>query len=245
MADLEIGYNVGKAKDLMESVKTQFESLKSTISDGWTDVQSTLHTEWIGQDEISFEAKFAERVNDLYKDAATLATNCCGVVADLVNGWSNFQANNILNDAQAGTATTIEALTFSADEVISAQAEDIDESTDLGLKSSGSAETIQTSVSEYVSSIQTQAQNLFEEIKSNEAFFGDQTTTIDSYISSCGVAIGEVVTAVQDLHTALTELANSQYNKNVENITEAVTNEESNVNKIGDELGAAKWNGGA
>ena len=242
MAELEIGYNVGQAKQLMEDIAQNYKDLANTISGEWDTVVSTLQTEWIGEDEQNFEEKFAARICELYKNAHELAKGSCETIADLAESWQKFQASNNLDGSESGSVTTVEIPDLSYEEgIVEKKAVTFDEGTDRGLKSSGSATNIQQSVEGYVNNIKEAANNMFSEIKSNNAFFGDQSGSIDAFIAAVGEAIGEVIVAVKDLYTALETLAQSNYSDSVSSVTETMGENTTTVQNSVDELGESKW----
>ena len=243
MAELEIGYNISQAKQLMEDIAQNYKDLASSISTEWDSVVSTLQTEWIGEDEQNFEGKFAERLCTLYENAHELAKGSCETIADLAESWNKFQAsNNLDGSASNSSGITIDIPDLSFTNPIVEQNEiTFDEAIDRGLRSSGSAGVIQQTVTDYVNNIKEAANNMFGEIKSNNAFFGEQTASIDSFIVAVGEAIGEVLVAVKDLFTALETLAQSNYTESVSSVTETMGENTTTVQNSVDNLGESKW----
>ena len=244
MAELEIGYNISQAKQLMEDIAQHYKDLQNNITSEWENVVSTLQQEWIGEDEQDFEGKFADRICELYDNAHKLAQGACQTIADLAESWYKFQASNTLDGAGGGNSSSltidIPDLSFT-NPIVELKAVTFDEGTSRGLRSSGSATTIQTTVTDYATNVKEAAQNMFSEIQSSNAFFGDQTSSIDAFVAAGGEAIGEVVAAVKDLYTALETLANSNYTSSVQSVTETMGENKTSVETSVDELGESKW----
>ena len=244
MAELEIGYNISQAKQLMEDIAQHYKDLQNNITSEWDSVVSTLQQEWIGEDEQDFEGKFADRICELYDNAHKLAQGACQTIADLAVSWDKFQASNTLDGASGGNSASltidIPDLSFT-NPIVSKKDRPLSEADDKGLRSSSSATTIQTTVEDYANNLKEAAQNMFSEIQSSNAFFGDQTSSIDAFIAAVGEAIGEVIVAVKDLHTALETLANSNYTSSVQSVTETMGENKTSVESSVDELGESKW----
>ena len=244
MAELEIGYNISQAKQLMEDIAQHYKDLQNNITSEWENVVSTLQQEWIGEDEQDFEVKFADRICELYDNAHKLAQGACQTIADLAESWEKFQYNNTLDGNTGGNSapSTIDIPDLSFENpIVSKKDRPLSESDDKGLRSSGSATTIQTTVADYANNLKEAAQNMFSEIQSSNAFFGDQTSSIDAFVAAVGEAIGEVIAAVKDLHTALETLANSNYTSSVQSVTETMGENKTSVETSVDELGDSKW----
>lgn len=244
MAELEIGYNISQAKRLMEDIAKNYKDLQNNITSEWENVLKTLRQEWVGEDEESFAQEFSKRIKELYTNAHKLAKGACETIANLAVAWQKFQANNTLSGETVGNsaANTIEIPDIPySDDVAPFEIIQFDEGTSKGLKSAGSAGTIQATVSDYANNIKTAAQNMFSEIQSSNAFFGDQTASIDAFVAAVGQSIGEVVVAVKDLYTALETLANSNYTSSVQSVTETMGENKTSVENSTDELGQSKW----
>ena len=175
MAEVTIGFNISEAKSLQAKIEEQFEAVKSTIQGKWTDVQTTLHTEWIGEDEEDFEKKFVARVNELYGQSKSLADGAVSMIKAISDSWKKFQESNVLTASEGNTTVTASDNSTTADvsndessgtkyesiNVIDAQSENLDESTNRGLASAGSGGKIMDSVSKYVENIKSEIEGLF------------------------------------------------------------------------------------
>lgn len=250
-----IGYNIAQAKSLQDQISEGFQSVKEKIASPWADVQNTLHSEWIGEDEISYEKEFVKKVNGLYGSAKWVSDVCCATIQSTVLSWVKFQDNNLIEGAEAGSTSNtvvssnyptleeIEGRSYDELEAIQAEAEQLDESSTRGLTNgTSSAGAIQDSVTRYVTNIQSEVNALFDSIRANNAFFGNQVDQINNFISKCGVAIGEVVTAVKDLHDLLEQLAGSRYSEEDTAVSEKADESSNAVTSTVDSI-ESKWTG--
>ena len=112
---------------------------------------------------------------------------------------------------------------------------------DRGLQSATSGSTIQFSMSQFIGDIRTKTNGLFEEIQTNNAFFGEQTQTIKAYVEKVGYAIGEVTVAVKDMYDELSRLAFSSYTSATENVSTQFNEISGQVESSLDELGQSRW----
>ena len=100
---MHIGYNVTKAKELMENIAKAYENMGIYTKDQWEGVYRTLQSNWVGEDEQDFEAKLADRICTLYVNAYNLAQSSVDTIVGLVNAWYQFQQKNTLSgDASSG-----------------------------------------------------------------------------------------------------------------------------------------------
>ena len=55
-----IGYNVDKINELMTNIAKNYKELGQKMSEGWSGISSTMESEWIGPDEVSYETALAD-----------------------------------------------------------------------------------------------------------------------------------------------------------------------------------------
>ena len=224
---MNIGFNLGSAKEVVDTIKTQYKSLGDTTSSEWELVKKSLRTEWVGTDELSFEEQFIKKLNELYVAAYDVA-NTAGVnVAITAVNWVDFQHNNLLENATSGSnfeagGEALETLRSWADNQsieiekiealieFSAEGVNLDASVNRGLQNESSAKTIQGAVETYVTNVKTNIEGLFKDIDTSKAFFGtSQSSALEAYLNAAGVALGVLQTAVADLHENVAKLAGS------------------------------------
>ena len=242
---IAIGYNVKQAEEVMKKVATAYKNLGIYTKEQWDPVVNVLQENWIGEDEQDFEKKFAERVCTLYSNAYNLAKGSVDTIASLVDAWYEFQANNTISGERAEQRGKVKVDTPSIkaeDSVVKYKAKNISENEDRGLANENSKATIQTAISEFVSQIKQRTTGLFQEIQTNEAFFGEQSNSIKAYIEKCGEAIGEVTVAVKDMNDALDVLANTSYTTASSDIQQEFSNAASSVEASLNDLGSSRWN---
>ena len=227
-----IGYNVSEAENLMRNLIESYDSLGKTIENEWTRVVQVLQNEWIGEDEQDYEIKLVKKVNSLYTNAYNLVQTSCNTIVNMVSTWHEFQQNNTIN-GEKGTdigksEATMPSITKN-EELLKAKEKTFSATDDRGLRQNSSAQTIKTSMDSYISNIDAKTKDLYYKIKSSNAFFGEQTTSIDGYISKLGDAIIQVVTSIKDLYNALDTLASTQYTSTS---TESAVSFTSNLDKV-------------
>lgn len=249
-----IGYNVNKANELMNNIAEAYKNMGIYTRDQWEGVYKTLQSNWVGEDEQDFETKLAQRICDLYINAYNLAQSSIDTIDGLITAWHEFQQKNTLSGgASAGKQGGIFGIgankfgtdkpTISKnDKIVEAHLVALDNSTDRGLQSSDSKTKIQSSIDTFVGQIKSKTNDLFDEIQTNQAFFGEQTTTIKNYITKVGDAIAEVTIAIKDMYTALDQLTGSSYTKATEDVSSQFTEANSKVDQSLNDLGQTRWN---
>ena len=100
-------------------------------------------------------------------------------------------------------------------------------------------------MSTYLSDIKSSLQDLYSGIDSSTAFLGaKQSQAINQTIETIGSSIASVVTAANDIYTAVQTLAGTNYEASEETVSSemssATSNYQSNVEST---LGDMKWNG--
>ncbi len=249
---MHIGYNVSKAKVLMENIKTAYENMGIYTRDQWEGVYKTLQTHWVGEDEQDFETKLADRICTLYVNAYNLAQSSIDTIVGLVQAWHQFQQKNTLSgEASAGKGGflgigankfSIEAPSIKKDDkIVEPHLVQLDNETNRGLKDATSKTTIQAAVDTFVGQVKAQTATLFDEIQTNQAFFGEQTGTIKTYITKVGDAIAEVTIAIKDMYTALDQLVGTSYSTAQSDIQSQFTQAGGNVDKSLNDLGSSRW----
>lgn len=244
---MAIGYNIKKAEEVAENIADKYSALGNSIADEWPSIVDALHTNWVGEDEADFETKFAERVNTLYSNSSELAKSCIRTIGELCNAWIEFQQKNTLevsaanNGSLSADVDTALAKIGTQDKIVNADPPTLDNNTDRGLADVNSANTIKTKVADYVKAIKAKASELFSEVDSNSAFFGDQASSVNNYIEKCGNAIAEVSVAIKDLHNALDILAGTNYSDSVEQVSTQIDKGTSSVEEISTNLGDSRW----
>lgn len=249
-----IGYNVKKANELMQNIANAYKDLGIYTPQQWEDVYKTLQREWVGEDEQDFETELADRICKLYNNAYNLVQGSLDTIKGLVKSWYEFQQKNTLSGNQStgnkggifgigGNGFGLEDISIVPNEkIVSPHLVQLTPESNRGLQSADSKSKIQTSIDAFVKEIKKQTENLFEEIQTNQAFFGEQTNTIKNYIVKVGEAVGEVTVAVKDMYNALDQLVGSNYSSTIENINEGFSKASGNVDTSLNDLGSSRWN---
>lgn len=221
-----IGYNVEKINELLKKIADSYNDIGESIATGWPSVKTTLQTEWVGPDEISFQNEMAKRVQELY-------TNCKDAVDDTItnikkigDSWREFQEGNVLNSGTLGIGGSTISKDSIADMVIptvkeypvsttvkSDETKTFSASTNLGLTNgTQSGSNIQKAVKTYVDDIYTKVKTFYEGLDSSTAFLGgNQSKNIDAYLGKVGAGLGKLTSCMEDLSNALANLASKNY----------------------------------
>ena len=240
---IAVGYNVNKANEVMEDVSKHYSKLGEIIQNGWDGVVNTLQTEWIGVDEQKSEDALATRICTLYVNSKELADSCVKTIAGLTNSWIEFQKQNGFEGNGGQALSPVEAPAIVGnDKIVKKKEKTFSESDDMGLKSEGSAGTIKTSIDGYVNDIKSQVKNLFDSVDVGQAFFGEQTSVIKTYVEKVGTAIGEVVVAIKDMYDEIDKIAGTQYTQvATQDIISSFESANSQVDSSIDSLGSSRW----
>lgn len=239
---LAIGYNVKQTNELMASMAQAYNDLGTYISEQWETVRTTMMSNWVGEDELDYEKRFVERLCQLYTDSYNLISNSVDVIGNLAQAWWDFQKNNSITGEAIATSSTIniEKPTITpAEQIVTFVSRTLADSDDRGLADVGSAATIKGAVDTFVSNLNTKTNTLFN-IEVSSAFFGDQSSTIKTYVEKVGTAIAAVNVAVKDMYDALDILASSQYTTAVTDASTAVSTETTNVETAVSEI-STRW----
>lgn len=251
-----IGFNLQKADEMIEKIVEEYNNMGIYTKEQWLPLKETLRREWVGPDELNFEKKLVERINKLYVESYKLAQKCTDTLAELSKQWIQFQRKNTIDGSTAADFdTTITSLWSKFtnwlggsttlkynDSIIDFVNDlDLDANTNRGLQNSSSKANIQAAVTDFVNAVKNRTKELFSAIETNQAFFGEQSSSIKQYIEATGVAIGEVTTAVKDMNDALETLASSSYTTASSDVTSAYSTAKSTMAATADELGSSRW----
>ena len=240
-----IGYNVAKANELMKNLAEAYNRCGNTIADGWPAVSQTMQQYWVGEDEQSLEDTFCKRMCKMYTNAAQIVRDLNMNLKNLGTEWHEFQKKNVLDGATSPTtfAANFEEVTINENnEIIKYRPASISDATDRGVKD-GALSAIQSAMSEYLTNVKTSLQDIYASIDASTAFLGSQQSVkINEYIEAIGQSLGSVVTAANDIYTALKNLTQTSYTQSEENVSTQFNS--SNVqSEIESQLGDMKWNG--
>lgn len=239
-----IGYNVTQINELMQQLADAYNRCGNTISEGWPAVSQTMQQYWIGEDEQSYEDAFCKRMCQMYTAACNIVRDLNTNLKNLGESWHDFQQQNLLEGASVPStfAATLEDVTIvENDKIIEYRPSSVTDSTDRGVQE-GALSAIQASMSEYLSNIKTSLQDIYAGIDGSSAFLGSQQSqTINSYIETIGSALGSVVTAANDIYTALEQLTQSSYSQSESEVSSQF-NSSSVQSDIEGQLGDMKWN---
>ncbi len=244
-----IGYNVSKANELMNRIAEAYKNMGIYTQQQWEPVYKTLQAHWIGEDEQDYEARLADRICTLYNNAYNLAQSSLDTIEGLAYAWHDFQQKNTLT---GDTAKNSLFSSFKVEKpVISRPKEDdpivkphliyLTDEDNRGLRYATSKREIESAVDNFVAQIKAQTNNLFDEIQTDQAFFGEQASSIKNYITKTGDAIAEVTIAVKDMYNALDQLMTQNYSSSDANIQSSIQEANTQIDQSLNDLGSSRW----
>lgn len=237
-----IGYNAEEVNKLIASLNASYQALGETMATGWDTVSSTLGTEWVGPDELSFETELASRICTLYYSCRDSVSGMIENVRKLGQSWQDFQNSNLI---QGVTATTQVSFDVSAVNLGDYQIETAVKPTQrtftagmqLGVTNGQeSATNINNKVTEYVNAIGTNVKAMYDQTSSATAFLGSsQSDAIDTYLKNMANSFSQIVTQVTDMQQTLTQLV-SNYNAQMEALANTVSGIDTTVSTATDSV---------
>ncbi|MFI3307546.1 MAG: hypothetical protein R3Y21_03160 [Mycoplasmatota bacterium] len=211
-----IGYKPEEVTSLMQLIANSYETVGSSMAEGWSTVSSTMQSNWHGTDEQDFEDKLAKRMNELYVSSTALVTGSLSAIKELADSWVEFQNMNRL---QGGTESSVAAASYDFSvptlkeyDMVNAVKLNVNSFSgeSLGLVSNG-GEAIKTSVETYRQDIEAKITGIYAGIDSSKAFLGTQNQKIDEFIVAVGEAIKVLSTDIDDMYVAIDTLTNTGY----------------------------------
>lgn len=216
MADF-IGYNPTEIETLMETVAGTYNKLGEYMSEGWSQVSTTMQANWKGVDEQDYESKLAKRMNTLYNNTTGLIQATLETIQSLGESWRDYQNQNRLQGGDGDSQVANSTLEFNMPSLQTydmASVVKLNENSfqgeNLGLQSGGGS-TIKSAVDSYTSAIQSNVGSIYTSIDSNKAFLGSQGQKVNDFIVAVGDAIKELATDIEDMYNAIDTLTDSGY----------------------------------
>lgn len=230
-----IGYNSDEINNLISTLNSSYQKLGETMSTGWDTVSSTLGTEWIGPDELSFETELAKRMCALYYSCKESVQGMIENVRKLGQTWQDFQNANLITGVTASTTVSFDVAAvdlgdYAIETVVKPAERAFSSGTRMGVTNGEqSAANINTKVTEYVNAIGDNVKKMYDTTSSATAFLGSsQSDAIDTYLKNMATSFSSIVTQVQDMQTTLTTLVKN-YNTQMESLATQVNGIDTSV----------------
>ena len=172
-----IGYNVNKINEVMQDVNAACVSFSSKVGNSFESVKSSMRREWIGPDQQDFEEELIKRLNKLLENTKALAINTNQNLYNLGVAWADFQDRNTLDGKSTGMGKQLKSALekpgkFNVEPIVFSKIS-FNAGQNLGLANASSISTVQNSLGTFVSDIKRDSKMLFEQIDSQNAFFGE------------------------------------------------------------------------
>ena len=214
-----IGYNVDKINELMTNIAKNYKELGQKMSEGWSGISSTMESEWIGPDEVSYETALADNICKLYLSCKDTAQGMVNNVQELGRSWKQFQEQNIMEGAVSDKLSfepdnvNLENYDFDIAGTVKPGSPNFTPGMNMGLKQQNSGQVIDNKITEYVDAVYTNVKSMYEALDSSQAFLGsEQNSKINDYLHNMGAAIARLTTCHKDIKERLIELTN-KYNE--------------------------------
>ena len=237
------GYNLSKIQEEMDKIKSNYDNLGKNITTEWGNVVRTMQANWVGEDEQNYEATLAKKINTLYEFAAELANHGIQTLFNLGQKWHDSQKSNLLENSVIISSAVfnlqLNKAVYSGD-IISPIQKEISATEDRGLVFESSKDTIKGKLEAFKKTIDSQVKGLIDLSTLDSAFFGSQVSSIKTFVERVNNAMGEVLSAFNDLYTALDTLAGSQYDVMSGYATDEITESSSSLESAVESTGG-RW----
>lgn len=224
-----IGYNADEINNLINSLNASYRKLGETMAAGWDIVSSTLGTEWVGPDELTFEKELANRMCTLYYSCKDSVEGMIGNVRALGQAWQDFQNANLMKDVAVLNKVSfdLEAVSlpdYQIETFVKPAERLFTSSMRMGVTNGEqSATNINKKVTEYVNKIGETVKAMYDTTSSASAFLGTSLSdAINNYLKKMATSFSQVTTQVSDMQTTLTALVKN-YNDQMAAFTQKVS----------------------
>jgi len=230
-----IGYNIEEIENLLYKMAQNYQDLGEMMKTEWPKVQTIMEAEWVGPDEVAYEAELVKNLHTLYYAFRSGIENVNLNVAKAGEAWIEFQKTNAVQGSTvlADNFMVIDIPVFD-DYVYNIQNElkskelsafRFSNETRFGVvNGESSAVNINTALETYVSAIKQKANTLFSQMTTTNAFLGQsQADAIAEHIKGIAGSIDGILTVVEDIKKTLTTLVQN-YTAQQQNITSAMQN---------------------
>lgn len=229
-----IGYNVEQIKELANTLADNYKNIGEKMAEGWSSLSSKMESEWIGPDEVSYEAELAKNICLIYTNCKETVQGMLDNIKIIGDNWINFQKSNLLDGAsiQSGFNLSIElpALkTYDIETVVKAGNPSFENATNMGLKNGETSySNIKTEFDSYIDGVYTSIKGLYENLDTSKAFLGTELSAkVSSYLATIGTDLAKLATCHKSLYENLDKLMaryktkESEYANDVDTQTKA------------------------
>lgn len=243
----QIGYNAVKINTLMSNFGTAYTRLGQELTKNYETLKPILRKEWVGEDELDFEKKLVERLNNLYYNAGLLTQAGINLVRNVAESWKSFQSKNVFGGegTQVEINVTFNDVTVTPKEtLISFITQTYGANVNRGLTNgTGSYTAIIEALESFKTQSQTCARNFTTEFDVNSAFFGGTEQGIKNFFDHLEECLASVITAIKDFVDGLNNLANTNYASATSAVSEYATTSKSEIDQLtSDSVGSSRWN---
>jgi len=236
-----IGYNVQKIEELMNAIAKSYETIGDKITDGWPELIKVMETEWVGHDQLSYEAQLGSDVASLYDDCKETVTHMVNTIKTLADDWRNFQKNNtLIGESRFSVEVTGDAYkelevpalsTFAVAEIVKPTEKTFSVDTKMGLTSGlESAGKIRTQFDSYIDGVYAAVKQLYTDMEAvtKDAFLGASLSAmVNDFLTKLGNALAKLATSHKSIYEALDTLV-ANYQKQEEGLSGSVRDSVAN-----------------
>lgn len=239
-----IGYNIEEIENLLYKMAENYKDLGEMMATYWIKVQTAMETEWVGPDEVAYEAELVKNLHTLYYAFRTGIENVNLNVAKAGEAWIEFQKTNAVQGSTviADNFMVIDIPAFDnyvydiQNELKSKELSEFGftNNTRFGVvNGETSATTINTALDTYVSAIKEKSNTLFSQMTTTNAFLGQsQAAAVAEHIKGIAGSIDGILTVVEEIKKTLTTLVQN-YTAQSQSIASAMQNAGSQVQTPG------------
>lgn len=233
-----IGYNQSEAKTLSDNLLEKKTTIKEKLTGtNWTDLQTSLETLWVGEDEIGFEKELAQVISAVYANTEKIVDDASNYILACATDWGNFIESNAArfnytsvqiadlytdtstNGGDSETSGSIDNDIWSYTPIIDVADRTYDDTTTRGLQTDSASEELQTALDTYVSSIQTEYSEIFSDLNAASAFVGEQqVSAINNFIAGLDDALDLLVSMVSTFGTKILPQLETDYQNKMTNV---------------------------
>ncbi|MBR6690245.1 MAG: hypothetical protein IKL65_02825 [Bacilli bacterium] len=217
-----LGYKPVEIRNLLEQIDKAYENLGEAIMEGWPALSNFLGLEWVGSDEVDYEAELANKIRAIYKGYSEIANVSKKNIIQAYNRWVEMQNTNRISGGTVGQATRVfhEILfapvkMLNIDAVVKAPIRVFTESMDFGLMNGvNSANNINNSIYKYVNNVIDRINKLSNTLSSANGFFGSQSQEITGYLRMTMNVYRKIQLHLEDLQIILKDLIRKYVQQN-------------------------------
>lgn len=233
---LDVGYFITSGNNAMTTISNKFDEVYRAINNDFEQLRNDFRREWIGPDEIAFEAKLIDRIDLLKLRARNLVVGSIATIDSTLRGWIDFQDRNTIDGSSTGATylyKLIQVPIVNKATALNKIPKEFGAFDSLGLKSPMSADVLKTSLTSYLNKVGERIKEIYEDVRTSNGFFGEnQIGAINIYLNAISEEIKNVQTSIPDLEQALSTLTTTAYRSHESSVSEQMSSASKNAGSV-------------